>query len=68
MKKIGYMLAGVLIGGVLLKGNAINAAAGLLAERSNQPIYVDGKQVQMEAYAIGATSSCATSARRWAST
>jgi len=53
MKKIGYMLAGVLIGGVLLKGNAINAAAGLLAERSNQPIYVDGKQVQMEAYAIG---------------
>ena len=53
MKKIGYMLAGVLIGGVLLNGNAINAAAGLLAERSNQPIYVDGQQVQMEAYAIG---------------
>ena len=47
------MLAGILIGGVLLNGNAINAAAGLMAERSSQPIYVDGQQVQLEAYNIG---------------
>ena len=53
MKKVSYMLAGVLIGGVLLNGNAINAAAGLMAERSSQPIYVDGQQVQLEAYNIG---------------
>ena len=53
MKKVSYMLAGVLIGGVLLNGNAINAAAGLMAERSSQPIYVDGQQVELEAYNIG---------------
>ena len=53
MKKVSYMLAGVLIGGVLLNGNAINAAACLMAERSSQPIYVDGQQVQLEAYNIG---------------
>ena len=53
MKKVSYMLAGVLIGGVLLNGNAINAADGLMAERSSQPIYVDGQQVQLEAYNIG---------------
>lgn len=53
MKKVSYMLAGVLIGGVLLNGNAINAAASLMAERSSQPIYVDGQQVELEAYNIG---------------
>ena len=52
MKKMTYTLLGVLIGGVLLNGNAINAAAGLMAQPSTQKIYLDGKPVQMEAYAI----------------
>ena len=56
MKKIGYILTGVLIGGVLLNGNAINAAAGLMAERSNQPIYVDGQRVELEAYNIAGSN------------
>ena len=52
MKKMGYIFIGVLIGGVLLNGNTINAAAGLLAERSTQPVYVDGQKVELEAYNI----------------
>ena len=56
MKKFGYLITGVLIGGVLLNGNAINAAAGLMAERSNQPIYIDGQRVELEAYNIAGSN------------
>ena len=56
MKKFGYLITGVLIGGVLLTGNAINAAAGLMAERSNQPIYIDGQRVELEAYNIAGSN------------
>ncbi len=56
MKKIGYVLIGVLIGGVLLNGNAINAAAGIAATRSTQPVYVDGKRVELEAYNIAGSN------------
>ena len=52
MRKISYLIAGVLIGGILLNGNAINAASGLIAERSNQSIFVDGQKVELEAYNI----------------
>lgn len=52
MKKIGYIIMGVLIGAVLLNGNAITAAAGLMAQPSTQKFYVDGERVQMEAYSI----------------
>ena len=55
-KSIGYILCGVLIGGVLLNGDATNAAAGLMAERSSQPIYVDGQKVELEAYNIAGSN------------
>ncbi len=44
--------AGLLIGAVMFGGTTAYAAAGILAERSTHPIYVDGQQVQMEAYTI----------------
>ena len=52
MKKVSYVIIGILIGGVLLNGNITDAAAGLLAERSNQSVYVDGQRVELEAYNI----------------
>ena len=52
MRKISYLIAGVLIGGILLNGSVINAASGLIAERSNQSIFVDGQKVELEAYNI----------------
>lgn len=45
-------ITGLVVGAVLF-GSGTALAAGIMAERSNQAIYVDGKQVQMEAYAIG---------------
>ena len=56
MKKIGYMMIGVLIGGVLMNGSTLNATAGLMAERSSQPIYVDGQKVELEAYSIAGSN------------
>ena len=47
MKKVSYVIIGILIGGVLLNGNITDAAAGLLAERSNQCVYVDGQRVEL---------------------
>lgn len=44
--------AGVLCG-ALLFGGTTAYAAGILAEPSAQPVYVDGKQVSMTAYSIG---------------
>ena len=38
--------------GALLFGGTTAYAAGIIAERSNHPIYVDGELVQMEAYTI----------------
>ena len=38
--------------GALLCGGSVAYAAGLMAEPSNQKIYVDGTHVQMEAYSI----------------
>ena len=55
-KSIGYILCGVLIGGVLLNGDATNAVAGLMAERSSQPIFVDGQKVELEAYNIAGSN------------
>lgn len=48
-----HFAAGLAIGAALFGGGTALAASGILAEPSTQPIYVDGKQVQMEAYAIG---------------
>ena len=38
--------------GLALSGPAAQAAIGLTATRSSQPIYVDGVQVQLEAYGV----------------
>ena len=43
---------GMLVGAVLFGGGTAYAA-GVIAELSVQPIYVDGQQVQMTAYSIG---------------
>ncbi len=51
IKTVGTFVCGVVVGSMLFGGAAF-AAAGILAERSTQIFFVDGQQVQMEAYAI----------------
>lgn len=51
IKTVGTFVCGVVVGSMLFGGAAV-AASGILAERSTQTFFVDGKQVQMEAYAI----------------
>ena len=50
-KNMSIMLTGVAIGAVLT-GGSFAAAAGVVAEPTWQPIFVDGRQVQMTAYNI----------------
>lgn len=52
MKKSYTSFASGLLVGVALFGGTTAYAAGILAERSSHPIYVDGELVQMEAYTI----------------
>ena len=54
MKRTISFISGVLVGAVLLPGAF--AADGVIAERSTQPIYVDGQRVQMEAYTIAGSN------------
>lgn len=49
--KFTQFTLGVLTGAVLF-GGATAAAAGIMAEPSRSPIFVDGRQVQMAAYNI----------------
>ena len=42
--------------GALLCGGTVTYAAGLMAEPSNQKIYVDGASVQLEAYSINGSN------------
>ena len=51
MKKSLYLIAGILIGITLFGGSSV-LAAGITAERSTNRIYVNGQEVQMEAYAV----------------
>lgn len=51
MKRAGAFIIGVLCG-ALLFGGATVYASGILAEPGVQRIFVDGKEVQMEAYLI----------------
>ena len=44
--------AGVVLGATLFGGAAAYAAAGVMAERSEQAVYVDGRRVELEAYLI----------------
>ena len=50
--KYVYFAAGILLGGALFSGGTAYAA-GLMAEPSSQTFYVDGQQIQLQAYAIG---------------
>ena len=52
LKNIALLTTGVVLGASLFSGAAAYAASGLIAERSNQPIYVDGQKVELEAYNI----------------
>ncbi len=51
MKRLDFIV-GILCG-ALLFGSGTALAAGVTAEPSRQPIYVDGRQVSMTAYSIG---------------
>ncbi len=53
----GYLqfVAGIIIGGALFSGGTAYAA-GLMAEPSNQTFFVDGQQVQLQAYSIGGSN------------
>ena len=50
-KNISMMLTGMVIGAALT-GGSIAVAAGITAEPTWQPIFVDGQQVEMQAYNI----------------
>ena len=50
-KNVSMMLTGMVIGAALT-GGSIAVAAGITAEPTWQPIFVDGQQVEMEAYNI----------------
>lgn len=49
--KSKVFLVGMLLGGLIFGGTTAYAA-GVIAELSTQPIYVDGRQVSMTAYSI----------------
>ena len=51
LKNAGLLLTGILAGAALA-GPGAHAAAGIMAEPSWSPIYVDGQQVSMTAYNI----------------
>ena len=56
MKKAGiFLFLGMLIG-TALAGPAVEAASGILAERSTQVVFVDGVNVSLEAYNIGGSN------------
>ena len=67
-KQILTMFTGLFIGAIIT-GGASAYAAGILAERSNHRIFVDGQEVQMEAYGIAGHNyvNSATLAKRSAS-
>ena len=50
-KNVSMMLTGMVIGAALT-GGSIAVAAGITAEPTWQPIFVDGQQVEMQAYNI----------------
>ncbi len=49
--RIAYLLAGAMLGAAL-SGPVANAAEQIIAQRSSQTFYVDGRQTPMEAYSI----------------
>ena len=53
--RIAYLLAGIVLGAVLA-GPVASAAEQIIAQRSSQTIYVDGRQTPMEAYSINGSN------------
>jgi len=53
--RIAYLVAGIMLGAVLA-GPAASAAEQVIAQRSSQTIYVDGRQTPMEAYSINGSN------------
>ena len=43
---------GIVLGATLFGGVAAYATSGIMAERSAQAVYVDGRRVELEAYLI----------------
>lgn len=56
MKRAMNFAAGLVVGAALFGSGTALAASDILAERSAQPIYLDGQQVQMEAYSIAGSN------------
>ena len=54
-KEIALVASGIIIGTAIA---APDAGAALTAQQSGQRIYIDGKQVQMEAYSINGSNYC----------
>ena len=52
LKNAALLCTGVVLGATLFGGVAASAAAGVMAERSAQTVYVDGQRVELEAYLI----------------
>ena len=51
MKKLGYLLTGVVLGATLF-GGAQAAVDGILAQRSSAPFFLNGSPVEVETYLI----------------
>ena len=51
MKKLGYLLTGVVLGATLF-GGAQAAADGILAQRSSAPFFLNGSPVEVETYLV----------------
>ena len=58
MMKITASFAAGILTGALLFGGAAAYAAGVMAERSSNRVFVDGREVQIEAYNIGGSNYC----------
>ena len=52
LKNAALLCTGIVLGATLFGGFAASAAAGIMAERSAQAVYVDGRRVELEAYLI----------------
>ena len=52
MKRITFSFAAGFLTGAILFGSTAVYAVGVIAERSTNRIFVDGREVQMEAYTI----------------
>ena len=55
MKRVGTFITGLLVGVTLFGGTAAYAA-GIMAEQSINRFFVDGQEVQLNAYAINGSN------------